>query len=492
MKTSPKLFYSPFLLWISLLFISSPIDLLSAQENPLPPADLQVLELSDFLTLVESYHPVAKRARLQSAKSEAQLRQARGGFDPKIFSDAAQKSFDGKNYFTTTESGVKVPTWLGLELKGTFQTANGVFLNPENSLPTEGQANLGARISLLQGMFFDQRRADLRQAQLLQELNEVERNHLLNDLWLDAYYAYWHWALAYREVRIYEQSVRLARIRLDGIRESFLQGDNPAVDTLETMIQYQNRQVDLIQALTEFQNWTWQVEVFLWDENERPLSIPEDWVPIALDQQQVMIPPREAIASLRDNLAATQPDLRRYAIKQSQLEIDQRLAREMLKPRLDVEYNFLSQGVDFRPASTENALDDIFLQNYKWGIHFSFPLFLRKERGKLQLNQIKLQENRLLQDQKQQEWMAKLSVAENEAQNIYQQINLYTSVVANYQRLLDVELVKFELGESSIFLLNSRENKLIEAQLKLASLRNKFQTSRAKLFWTGGRLPFLD
>jgi len=47
---------------------------------------------------------------------------------------------------------------------------------------------------------------------------------------------------------------------------------------------------------------------------------------------------------------------------------------------------------------------------------------------------------------------------------------------------LKAEERKFQLGESSLFLVNSRESKLIDGQLKAIALQNKYFTTKAKLF----------
>ena len=59
-------------------------------------------------------------------------------------------------------------------------------------------------------------------------------------------------------------------------------------------------------------------------------------------------------------------------------------------------------------------------------------------------------------------------------------------MVINYQSLLDAETEKFRVGESSIFLLNSREQKLIEAQMKLNKLQSEFQKLKWKLRGANG------
>ena len=55
-------------------------------------------------------------------------------------------------------------------------------------------------------------------------------------------------------------------------------------------------------------------------------------------------------------------------------------------------------------------------------------------------------------------------------------------MVQNYETLLAAEERKFSFGESSLFLINSRENKLIESKLKQNLVQNKFFSTKAKLF----------
>lgn len=59
---------------------------------------------------------------------------------------------------------------------------------------------------------------------------------------------------------------------------------------------------------------------------------------------------------------------------------------------------------------------------------------------------------------------------------------------ANYTSLLRQEDFKFQNGESSLFLVNSRENKLIETAQKLVELRIKYQKAYYATQWAGGLL----
>jgi outer membrane protein TolC len=108
----------------------------------------------------------------------------------------------------------------------------------------------------------------------------------------------------------------------------------------------------------------------------------------------------------------------------------------------------------------------------------------------LALTKIKIENTDLLRQQKELELKNKLQLAFNELDNALIQNQLYTKTVDNYRQLLALENSRFQLGESSLFLLNNREIKLIEAQIKLAKLQTELQIARSAIDWAAGRLGF--
>jgi len=62
------------------------------------------------------------------------------------------------------------------------------------------------------------------------------------------------------------------------------------------------------------------------------------------------------------------------------------------------------------------------------------------------------------------------------------QQELIESLVNDYSTMLTSEERLFSFGESSIFLINSRENNLVAAQLSKLQLENRFLDSNATLF----------
>ena len=481
-KMSRVFHFSIHTLLLLLLSMLSPS--LSAQ-----PADsARLFSQEEFFRWILAYHPVAKQARLLDSEAEALARLARGGFDPKAYADWDQKSFEKKAYYSIGEGGFKIPTWYGAELKAAYAITDGIYLNPERNLPEAGQAVLGLKVPLGRGLVIDERRAALQQARLMAQANEAERRAMLNELLLEAATAYWEWARAYNELLVEQQALALTEQRYGAIVESFRQGDKPAIDTLETLIQVQNRQLALNDATVGYRNTGLYLSNFLWYEGEAPVEATARLRPPVLEELQPELPALRPEAIWR-SASLSHPEIRRYEVKLNQLEVSRKLAAEQLKPRLDVEYNFLSDGGDFLYNSGEGSgFNNLVAQNYKWGLSFDFPLLLRKERGKLQLAKLKIQDAEYGLQQKRVEIANKIGAYYNELENLLRQIRLAEDNVGNYQALLNAEIQKFDLGESSIFLINAREQKLVDAQLKLAALRGKFFKSRIGLEWAAGQL----
>jgi hypothetical protein len=76
----------------------------------------------------------------------------------------------------------------------------------------------------------------------------------------------------------------------------------------------------------------------------------------------------------------------------------------------------------------------------------------------------------------------KVNAVQQELKSFVIQSNYITSIVKDYSALLKAEERKFFLGESSLFLVNSRESKLIETKLKAIEIENAYFNSKANLF----------
>ncbi|KAA5547509.1 TolC family protein [Adhaeribacter rhizoryzae] len=448
------------------------------------PDSVQVLTLQDFHRLVLQNHPVASQAALLTEQARQELRMARGSLDPVISSKIYRKEYNGKEYYHLWNNTLEIPTWFGFDLKAGYDQTRGQYLNPENNTPAGGLSFAGVSVPLGQGLFIDQRRATIKQAVLLQDIAEAERVKLINKLLLQATKDYWDWLLYYREMQLYREALELADFRLKSVRIRVREGDLAAIDTIEALTEVQNRQVLVQQAQLSYNNARLTVATHLWAENAVPLELQERTIP-ALTGSELTTLPQDSMQQLLEIAKTNHPDLRKINLKGQQLQVEQRLATEKLKPKLNVEYNVLQKDFYLRPDAFERQY---LGANYKLGMSFNVPLFLREERGKLQLTKAKQQANNLELQQTTREIENSLLAAFNDWEALASQIKLQEQMVENANKLRNGEVIRFQNGESSLFLVNSREAKLLESQQKLYSLRTKYAKAKTLLYWSAGNM----
>ena len=432
------------------------------------------LSLNEYLGFVKQYHPVAKLADLNLTAAQAKLLKSRGAFDPKVEVDWKTKNFDSKEYYDILNSTFKIPTWFGVELKAGFEQNEGEYLNPQNNVPDDGLYAAGVSVPIGQGLFINKRMAELKQAKILQNLTQAEIELQVNQLLYDAVNTYFNWYLAYQEVKVFEEFKTNAKVRFDGIKSRALAGDIPTIDTLEAKIIVQNRDLSLEQANLDYTKASLELANFLWFEDNLPLELAPNVTPEQLDNLAIDDVLGTNLLQLESFEIENHPKLQALNFKIDQLEVNKRLKAEMLKPQLDLNYNFITEPV--------NELQGFNTNDYKAGIYFKLPLFLRKERGDLKLAKVKLNQAELDLNYQRLQLRNKINATQQAINSYNKQLKTYQTIVSNYGELLSAEERKFSFGESSVFLINSRENKLIDAQLKQISAVGKLLKTKSKLF----------
>ncbi|MEX0883179.1 MAG: TolC family protein [Cyclobacteriaceae bacterium] len=436
----------------------------------------QALNYPDFMEWVSNYHPISRQADLNLELGKQELRMARGGFDPYIYGSLDEKTFKETEYYNKRTGGISLPTMAGVELKGLVEQNRGTYLNSENNVPENGLIALGASVNLGQGLFIDQRRAALRQAQIYASSTEEERRQTLNNLYLEATRTYWNWAGAYADLQVREEGLRLAEVRFEGIKSSFEFGDLPAIDTIEAYTQVLNRLIQLQQAENRLFARIQDLNVYLWDEDQSPFFlqagiIPEDLREVFVDQPDIDL--------LRD-LVADHPSLRLLDYDLDYLEIERRWKEEQLKPVVKVNYNFLNET--FNQMQPSGFLEN----NYKFGIQVSTSLFLRKERGALGLTKAKINMVGYDRDLMLQDLRTNLELEFNNFNQLNRQLSTFGNNISGLERLVEGERIKFDLGESSLFLINARETSLFDALLIRNDINVKRNISYSKVRTAAG------
>ena len=438
------------------------------------------LTLDQYLSLIRQYHPVALQAGLSIEKAFYIRREAIGGFDPKLEVAQEQKIFNGTTYYDYLVPQVKLPLWYGMDLKGSYTTYTGDFVNPENKVPVEGLGFVGLSVPLGRGLLIDERRAAIKQAKIFQVMAVNEQQQIINQLFVDATSAYVKWLNNWLNFKIYRQAVQLAEQRVDGVKLLFKKGDRPAIDTLEAIMLLQSRQQKLTEYETKLLNSKNDLAGYLWLEN----LIPAD--PVLFDAT-----PDEGLLSLAlpDSLlkeksaiiASSNPEVRNYGLKIEQLEVERKLKLDEIKPSLNLNLGLLNTGRNILGNMNANWLQN----NQKFGFTFSMPMTFTKQRASYSLSKLKLKEAKYEFLDKSNLLAIKWENYRNDLVNLDRQLKLYKDMKDNSDGLLKGEEIKFKAGESSLFLINAREQKLLEVKEIVNEVSAKRINVIQNLKWIG-------
>jgi outer membrane protein TolC len=484
--------------WSGILFFTTPAsaqqtNATKAQQTSTPStiaagssvtdATQKTLSADEVMQLVRRFHPVAKQAGIQVQQAKAKLLAARGGFDPILSQRLSEKTFDGTAYYEYNNTELAIPTWFGVEVKAGVESLNG---NRVNSSETTGSSNyIGISVPLGRDLLMDKRRAILQSARVMRDASYAEQQRLLNDLLLDAQKAYWNWYKSYRVLAVLDEAVAVNEKRLMFVRGAYKQGDRPALDTTEALAQLQQLQVQQQAATLELRNNQLELSVFLWTPEENPYLLPNEVSPLLPGGEQALeTQPIPVLDSLLDVARKNHPELLLYNFKLQTLSIEKRYRFQQLLPQADLQYNFLQEGNRF--ANTIKA--PLFDNNFQYGLKMSIPLRLSAERGNYRNTKLTINSVRLEQDLKTTQIENKVKAYFNELVNLRSQVALQTKAYSNYYLLQRGEEIRFTIGESSLFLVNARENKRLEALQKLQELKAKLALASYQLSWAAGRL----
>jgi len=435
------------------------------------------LSYQSYIDWVGLYHPVVNQANITIDMGRQELRMARGGFDPYVYGYLDQKEFNEIGYYNKREAGLVIPTIAGVELKGRIEQNTGQFLNPEGRVPNEGLMSIGASVNLGQGLLIDGRRRALRQAEIFRDAAYVDRQIMLNELYLDASEAYWQWAAAHQDLVVMREALNLAVIRFEAIKSSFIYGDLPAIDTLEAYTQVLNREYRLQTAEMNFFQRTQTLNVYLWDATDEPMYLAETVVP------QPLFEPVDLsydLTDLRVNLE-NHPRMQRIDFDLANLDLDRRWRMNQLLPVAQLHYNYLTPTNGIEPGNHV-----FFENNYKFGATIRTPLFLRRERGALGLVRSRIDFTLRDRDMRFVNLRARLETEVNNVETLQSQFRVFGENVVGLQRLLEGEQTRFELGESSLFLINAREVSRIEGELILNDVIARRNIAYARLMFAAG------
>ncbi|HNJ94139.1 MAG TPA: TolC family protein [Ferruginibacter sp.] len=444
---------------------------------------VHTLSARQVMEIVKRYHPVALQAGILVEQAKADLVSARGQFDPVFENEAAQKTFEGTAYYSYNRPEISIPTWFGIEVKAGLEYLSG---NRTDPVDTKGESSyLGISVPLAKNLLMDKRRAALQSAKIFRQASVAERRNMLNQLMLDALKSYWSWVKEYQLYQVMNEAVAINESRFRWVRSAYQLGDRAAIDTTEVLAQWQQFELLRSQAWLNFQNAGLELSVYLWTAGAQPYELPSNIIPQEpLREISVMNQPVPVLNELLNAAVSNHPELRLYQYKLQALNIERKLKFQELLPVVNFRYNQLGRGYDVWKTATS----PYFENNYRYGLSISIPLRLSQGRGEYKKARLKINYAELELEQKKRQVENKVRSYFNELLALKEQVKWQEQSWRNYLQLQRAEELRFRSGESSLFLVNARETKALEALQKLLELKAKYFVSENTVRWAAGNL----
>jgi len=282
----------------------------------------------------------------------------------------------------------------------------------------------------------------LRKGELAVDRQRAAADVIRNDMRYDTRLRYLNWVFTTRIVALMQ--------RLQDYRQLVRQGDKPAVDTLEATVYLGLQRQAVAAAMVEEDLAAQSLAELYW-----PLEFAD--TPSGFFDSSVGLPDTSALNSHPQLTELT------LALADARLSLD--LKNEARKPELNLEYYLLGDGVGL-PEQDANP----FTEAYKMGVTASYPLLNRKARAGAQIAQLKVIESRNKLMDKGRALQTKALAYRNAIDSYNLQIRSGNQLAEQAARLLAAEQELFALGESTQFLLNSRQQALLKARLDVVKL----------------------
>jgi len=442
----------------------------------------QTFSYADFLNQLVGFHPIMQQAGLQVDIADANLRLQQAVMDPYVSASYGDKAYDDKEYYTKSSLKLALPTALGVEFFAGYTENIGPQVDPEILTSSSGQYQAGVSLPLGPDLLFNERRLAIRKAGLMTEMADAERRLMVNDLFFRASLAYLNWSLANQSITVQEDALSLAEEQFQFVKGVFTGGDRPAIDTVEAFLQVQTRRFQLLESRRALNSAEIILSNFLWDQEGNPVRLADRMLPQSLEEfapftQQV----QDSFMVWKEEITQQHPSILINQLAIQSLKLERQTAFSGAIPQIDLKYMALTPGVSNRDIQAMGINDRMF------GVGLKYPLLIRKQRSKLSLIDLKRSEKELDLKVKSLGLSTKLDQHIMEYGINAQQADLYGEMVSNFDRLLRAERIKFSLGESSVFLLNARENKLFDAQAKQLETQAKQIGSIFKVIQTSNK-----
>ncbi|KPP93869.1 TolC family protein [Erythrobacter sp. HL-111] len=350
----------------------------------------------------------------------------------------------------------------GAKVFGSYRLSDGDFPIYENVFNTNelGEFKVGALLSLLRDSTIDNRRFAVEDTRLAASQARLDILLVQLNVQFEALQAYWTWVAAGNEIRVYEELLEIAEARAVGLNRQVREGALPAIALTENEQNLIRRRSLLEEARRDFLTASNSLSFYLRDTDGNLIVPTREQLPSA-EVLNSLPDVTELIADRRRFVIDERPELEtlRLAIERAENRVE--LRRNDLKPRLDFEVE-LSR--DFGPVGDGGPSFDS--TDTVVGLTFTVPLQRREARGRLRRAEAELRARELEQRRIADEISVELDNILTNLDAALRLADLADDEVRQATAMVEAERKRFRLGAGDFFLVNLREERAADAQIR--------------------------
>lgn len=416
------------------------------------------LTLADVLASVELHFPLLERALQERREAEGLLVEAQGGFDLKLGSKAGTEQF-GFYVNRSLDNYIEQPTRLfGATLYSGYRFGTGNFGPWKGNQLTldSGEWRAGFSVPLWRDRTIDRRRADTSVARYGLDVadNGIEKARL--SFYKEAARSYWDWLATGRELALSQELLKLAVERDQQIAAAVELGDLAAIERIDNQRAILERRSGVLLAGQYLEQAAIDLSLYWRSPDGSPRQPPDALLPGLFPEPENLT--GETVA--RDLAAALErrPEIRALLAKRSQLQVETELASNQLGPNLDLATEY---SRDFGSGSVTKIGNEV-----KASVIFELPFQRRKAQGKLTQQTAKLRQIEADLQFARERVAAEVRAAAVGVRTAHEQVALVRQEVEVARQLQLAETERFQLGDSTLFLVNLRELSAAGARLR--------------------------
>ncbi|MBX3721944.1 MAG: TolC family protein [Turneriella sp.] len=431
----------------------------------------KILSLDSVYTNLEKTFPVILLSMREIRKAEFDILSAQGAFDLALKGTATNNTgyYDSNRLETNLEKPTSI--W-GTSFFAGYRVGSGDFPDyyGERRTNSAGEVRFGGRIPLWRDRSIDQGRLDLKQSELNRGIAENILSEQRLGVYRDAAVSYFNWLAAGQRRKIVQDLLTLAETRNEQIKKRVKLGDIPVIEQKENERAILARREQVTAAERLLQKSALYLSLYYRTPDGKMISPLVDELPPAFDPE---LPVSEGNFE-KDRLHALEnrPELKRI-LNEIEMEKNALAFHENQRgPQLDLILRGsrdIQSGTNFRRDPWEGD----------FSLVFNIPLQTRKQDGKIGGAEQKIE----ILKTKLSYQKDKINIEARDAlialENALKRLQIIREELVVAESLAKAEKTRFDLGDSTLLIVNLREQNAAEVALRLIGAEADYWNAKA-------------